>query len=264
MGPHSDVIPEELHSDIDKLSSYMEGTSAEALLRSVEYPLQTMSAINGAGVLVGLTTVSVTLDFSLHSGLMAWPLSYNLTLNQSSPTSDPLNISEGAEVFRKSIRGKNWPALLILIIILLTIGGNILVILAVSLEKKLQNATNYFLMSLAVADMLVGILVMPVSLITILYVQKCGPISLSLNANSDSRSGLPLPHLLQSAPIQSSAITTQSQRQIIHECCWEEVWWADDLPLPGSPQLRGHKRGAQERRTCQTSDVPTEPSCGEG
>nr|XP_056715368.1 5-hydroxytryptamine receptor 2C isoform X2 [Euleptes europaea] len=128
-----------------------------------------MSAINGAGVLVGLTTVSVTLDFSQHSGLMAWPLSHNLTLNQSSPSSDPLNISEGAEVFRKSIREKNWPALLILIIILLTIGGNILVILAVSLEKKLQNATNYFLMSLAVADMLVGILVMPVSLITILY-----------------------------------------------------------------------------------------------
>uniref|UniRef100_A0A672GX63 5-hydroxytryptamine (serotonin) receptor 2C, G protein-coupled-like 1 n=1 Tax=Salarias fasciatus TaxID=181472 RepID=A0A672GX63_SALFA len=63
----------------------------------------------------------------------------------------------------------NWPALLILVIIALTIGGNILVILAVSLEKKLQNATNFFLRSLAVADMLVGILVMPISLINILY-----------------------------------------------------------------------------------------------
>ncbi|XP_067848375.1 5-hydroxytryptamine receptor 2A [Heptranchias perlo] len=66
-------------------------------------------------------------------------------------------------------KGKNWPALLIIIIIILTIGGNILVIMAVSLEKKLQNATNYFLMSLAIADMLVGILVMPISLITVLY-----------------------------------------------------------------------------------------------
>uniref|UniRef100_A0A672GVX8 5-hydroxytryptamine (serotonin) receptor 2C, G protein-coupled-like 1 n=1 Tax=Salarias fasciatus TaxID=181472 RepID=A0A672GVX8_SALFA len=65
--------------------------------------------------------------------------------------------------------GRNWPALLILVIIALTIGGNILVILAVSLEKKLQNATNFFLRSLAVADMLVGILVMPISLINILY-----------------------------------------------------------------------------------------------
>ncbi|CAM2120136.1 unnamed protein product [Caretta caretta] len=128
-----------------------------------------MSTVSGTGILVSLTTVSVTLDFRLHGGLMAWPLSNNLTLNQSLPTSDPLNASERGEVSRVSMREKNWPALLILVIILLTIGGNILVIMAVSLEKKLQNATNYFLMSLAVADMLVAILVMPVSLITILY-----------------------------------------------------------------------------------------------
>lgn len=66
-------------------------------------------------------------------------------------------------------KGKNWPALVILVIIFFTVGGNILVILAVSLEKKLHNATNFFLRSLAVADLLVGILVMPVSLINILY-----------------------------------------------------------------------------------------------
>ncbi|XP_071197441.1 5-hydroxytryptamine receptor 2A-like [Salvelinus alpinus] len=64
---------------------------------------------------------------------------------------------------------KNWAALLILAVIAVTVTGNILVIMAVSLEKKLQNATNYFLMSLAVADMLLGILVMPVSMVTILY-----------------------------------------------------------------------------------------------
>uniref|UniRef100_A0A6J0TSB0 5-hydroxytryptamine receptor 2C isoform X1 n=1 Tax=Pogona vitticeps TaxID=103695 RepID=A0A6J0TSB0_9SAUR len=132
-----------------------------------------MSAANGGGgggvLLASLTTGSVALDFSLHGGPMAWALSPNLTLNHSLPTSDPLNVSSGEEVSRRSLGEKNWPALLILIIILLTIGGNILVIMAVSLEKKLQNATNYFLMSLAVADMLVGILVMPVSLITILY-----------------------------------------------------------------------------------------------
>lgn len=64
---------------------------------------------------------------------------------------------------------KNWAALLILLVIAVTVMGNILVILAVSLEKKLHNATNYFLMSLAAADMLLGILVMPVSMVTILY-----------------------------------------------------------------------------------------------
>ncbi|XP_023687491.2 5-hydroxytryptamine receptor 2A isoform X1 [Paramormyrops kingsleyae] len=64
---------------------------------------------------------------------------------------------------------KNWPALLIVVAVALTVTGNILVIMAVSLEKRLQNATNYFLMSLAVADMLLGLLVMPVAMVTILY-----------------------------------------------------------------------------------------------
>lgn len=67
------------------------------------------------------------------------------------------------------IHEKNWPALLIIIVIVITIFGNILVILAVSLEKKLHNATNYFLMSLAITDMLLGFLVMPISMLTILY-----------------------------------------------------------------------------------------------
>ncbi|KAJ3591917.1 hypothetical protein NHX12_007047 [Muraenolepis orangiensis] len=64
---------------------------------------------------------------------------------------------------------KNWPALLMIAVVAVTVTGNILVILAVSLERKLHNATNYFLMSLAVADMLLGLLVMPVSMVTVLY-----------------------------------------------------------------------------------------------
>ncbi len=63
----------------------------------------------------------------------------------------------------------HWAALLIFLVIIPTIGGNILVILAVSLERKLQNATNFFLMSLAVADLLVGLLVMPIALVTVLF-----------------------------------------------------------------------------------------------
>lgn len=117
---------------------------------------------------------------------MAWPSNNPLDLNQTLPWGIGLGNSGGAAgasgmslsldnstshefVSRAGMKEKNWPALLILIIIALTIGGNILVILAVSLEKKLQNATNFFLRSLAVADMLVGILVMPISLINILY-----------------------------------------------------------------------------------------------
>lgn len=64
---------------------------------------------------------------------------------------------------------KHWVALLVLLAVGATVGGNLLVILAVSLEKKLHSATNYFLMSLAVADLLLGVLVMPVAMVTMLY-----------------------------------------------------------------------------------------------
>ncbi|CAN0295931.1 unnamed protein product [Lampetra planeri] len=80
---------------------------------------------------------------------------------------------------RKGAGHLNLPVLLLFVVVFLTIAGNVLVILAVSLEKKLQTATNYFLMSLAVADMLVGILVMPISLLNILY-GEAWPLPLSL------------------------------------------------------------------------------------
>lgn len=70
---------------------------------------------------------------------------------------------------KQELVGKNWAALLILVVVIITVTGNILVIMAVNLERKLHNATNYFLMSLAVADMLLGLLVMPVSMVTIVY-----------------------------------------------------------------------------------------------
>ncbi|XP_055362971.1 5-hydroxytryptamine (serotonin) receptor 2C, G protein-coupled-like 1 isoform X1 [Betta splendens] len=112
-----------------------------------------------------------TTTSSLEAGSrMAWPSNGPIDLNQTLSTeSFFLENTTHKSVNSTAITEKNWPALLILIIIALTIGGNILVILAVSLEKKLQNATNFFLRSLAVADMLVGILVMPISLINILY-----------------------------------------------------------------------------------------------
>ncbi|TRY99131.1 hypothetical protein DNTS_030405, partial [Danionella cerebrum] len=121
-------------------------------------------------VLGGFSSTTSSLDLV---GWMVWPSNTTINLNQSFITIDyGFNLSSSWSphgVGGESMKEKNWPALLILVVIILTIGGNILVILAVSLEKKLQNATNFFLRSLAVADMLVGILVMPISLINILY-----------------------------------------------------------------------------------------------
>lgn len=58
-----------------------------------------------------------------------------------------------------------WEVLLLLVIVAAGITGNVLVVIAVVIEKKLQNVTNYFLVSLAVADCLVSLIVMPCSIV---------------------------------------------------------------------------------------------------
>lgn len=55
----------------------------------------------------------------------------------------------------------NWWALIFVIVPCLTLFGNVLVILAVVKERTLQTVTNYFIVSLALADLLVAVLVMP-------------------------------------------------------------------------------------------------------
>ncbi|XP_004710117.1 5-hydroxytryptamine receptor 2C [Echinops telfairi] len=100
-------------------------------------------------------------------GLLVWQCDISVS-PVSALVTDIFNSSDGGR-FKFPDGVQNWPALAIVVIIIMTIGGNILVIMAVSMEKKLHNATNYFLMSLAIADMLVGLLVMPISLLAILY-----------------------------------------------------------------------------------------------
>ncbi|KAI4488577.1 hypothetical protein M0802_011525 [Mischocyttarus mexicanus] len=63
-------------------------------------------------------------------------------------------------------RTTDWRFLLVAFIIVIAGGlGNTLVCLAVVLDKKLHNLTNYFLLSLAIADLLVSLFVMPMGAI---------------------------------------------------------------------------------------------------
>ena len=55
----------------------------------------------------------------------------------------------------------NYYALLLTLLIFVIIFGNVLVCMAVLREKALQTTTNYLIVSLAVADLLVATLVMP-------------------------------------------------------------------------------------------------------
>ncbi|XP_013161983.1 PREDICTED: dopamine D2-like receptor [Papilio xuthus] len=59
------------------------------------------------------------------------------------------------------VQGYNLWALSLLVFPVLTLFGNVLVILSVARERSLKTATNYFIVSLAVADLLVAVVVMP-------------------------------------------------------------------------------------------------------
>lgn len=58
--------------------------------------------------------------------------------------------------------GHNLPALVFgVLLIVVIIGGNLLVCLSVFTEKALKTTTNYFIVSLAVADLMLAVLVLP-------------------------------------------------------------------------------------------------------
>lgn len=72
-----------------------------------------------------------------------------------------LNSTENATRGSEQQPHYEWTYLFVFVFIFAGGLGNILVCLAVALDKKLQNVTNYFLLSLAVADLLVSLFVMP-------------------------------------------------------------------------------------------------------
>ena len=57
--------------------------------------------------------------------------------------------------------GKNFWSMLLLFLCVPVVFGNVLVILSVVKERNLQNITNYFIVSLAVADLCVAGVAMP-------------------------------------------------------------------------------------------------------
>ena len=82
----------------------------------------------------------------------------NITLENSQHL---MNISCEDSECSQEATPMNYSALLLLILCISVVFGNVLVILSVAKERSLQNITNYFIVSLAVADLCVAGVVMP-------------------------------------------------------------------------------------------------------
>ncbi|XP_020808239.1 dopamine D2-like receptor [Drosophila serrata] len=74
-------------------------------------------------------------------------------------TNETLNLTDSCADMR--VVDHNYWALILILFPILTLFGNILVILSVCRERSLQTVTNYFIVSLAIADLLVAVVVMP-------------------------------------------------------------------------------------------------------
>ncbi|XP_074554885.1 dopamine receptor D4 related sequence [Halichoeres trimaculatus] len=73
-----------------------------------------------------------------------------------------INVTPGTPPTEMLLNGHNYLALVVgVLLILVIILGNTLVCLSVLTERSLKTATNYFIISLAVADLLLAVLVLP-------------------------------------------------------------------------------------------------------
>ena len=110
-------------------------------------------------------------DVSFFSNIGIMNLSINTIsyLNAQGILNDSINktATDVPHYAKKIDTFNNWWAMLASVLVLGTAAGNILVCLAITWERRLQNVTNYFLMSLAITDLMVAILVMPLGILTL-------------------------------------------------------------------------------------------------
>uniref|UniRef100_A0A915JZX9 G-protein coupled receptors family 1 profile domain-containing protein n=1 Tax=Romanomermis culicivorax TaxID=13658 RepID=A0A915JZX9_ROMCU len=94
---------------------------------------------------------------------------WTMVKNRSSSSS--IAIIDFVDIDRKDGEEANLWFLLLALFPITCVFGNLLVVLAVAREKNLKTWTNYLLVSLATADMLVALLVMPFSIyLTVRYI----------------------------------------------------------------------------------------------
>lgn len=107
-----------------------------------------------------LATVASNAATSVVTEMVSLCLDYENCTNITQPMMDNCTMNCTVEVGSENAERNYW-TLLLLLFPVFTIFGNILVLMSVYKERSLQTVTNYLIMSLAVADLLLAALVMP-------------------------------------------------------------------------------------------------------
>jgi len=92
--------------------------------------------------------------------ISSWPSQMNATVFAVTDNSTA-TVAAGTPV--------RWGAAALGLIVLATAFGNILLCVAVFTDTELRNMINYFLASLAVSDLLVAVVVMPLAVVIQIY-----------------------------------------------------------------------------------------------
>lgn len=151
-------------SQYDSLSTY----STENALAKMQPNLTTKTASTSA-----LMATAAAITLNNYAGNILWSQRLNTTEQIVSLHVD--NLLERL----KNVSLVDMSILIVgSLLSLITIIGNVLVMVAFKIDKTLQTISNYFLLSLAVADFLIGCISMPLSLIYIVvHVWPLGPIA---------------------------------------------------------------------------------------
>jgi hypothetical protein len=66
----------------------------------------------------------------------------------------------------------SWLSISLVVFVFFGFFGNLMVCLAIKLDPKLQNTTNFYLLSLAITDLLVSVIVIPLAIVKLVF-SKC-------------------------------------------------------------------------------------------
>lgn len=136
----------------------------DSFYENVEDDLQLQSLFEPIQCYVGVVLESVEL----------WRSESTIDVHRTPSTVFSSTMSSSAEddsyanIMMQNALYCDWTFLCVVFVISAGGLGNILVCLAVALDRKLQNVTNFFLFSLAIADLLVSLVVMPLGAIPLL------------------------------------------------------------------------------------------------